>query len=98
MVRLGLVILLVVACSSSDSAPPPTTGCDGASLLPVPSDPAARGPWAVGVRTVAVGDLRTEVWYPASPGSDAGKETARYDIRTALPPAEAAKIPDDENP
>jgi predicted dienelactone hydrolase len=94
------MIMLLAACQSSDDSQPPatTTGCDGASLLPIPSDTAARGPWAVGVRTVQVGELRTEVWYPAAPGSDAGKETARYDIRMALPPAEAAKIPDDDNP
>jgi dienelactone hydrolase len=99
MVRLGYLLLLVVACESSDPKPTSTTtGCDGATLLPVSNDTSVRGPWTVGVRTVQVGALRTEVWYPAAPGSDAGQETARYDIRTALPPAEAAKIPDEDNP
>lgn len=71
-------------------------GCDGAKLRAVPRDPAMRGPWAVGARTVTIGGLRTEIWYPAPPGSDA--TPARYDIRTALPASEAAKIPDADNP
>lgn len=100
MVRLGILMMLLAACDSDPAQPggTTTTGCDGASLLPVNSDTSVRGPWAVGVRTVQVGSLKTEVWYPASPGSDAGKQTAHYDIREALPPAEAAKIPDDDNP
>lgn len=66
------------------------TGCDGATLLANPSDFAAPGPWAVGVKTVMVNGLRTEVWYPAPPGSDSGKTRERYDIRAELAPSEAA--------
>jgi hypothetical protein len=100
-----VVLLVLVACSSSvdDTAdvPPPGTevaGCDDARLLANPDDAAARGPWAVGVRTVTLAGLTVDVWYPAVPGSDAGKEPARYDIREALPLSEAAKIPDADNP
>ena len=73
-------------------------GCAGTTLLPVPADPTARGPGPVGAKTVAIGRLTTEIWYPATPGSDAGTSPATYDIRAQLPPAEAAKISDADNP
>lgn len=73
-------------------------GCDGATLLANPSDPKARGPWPVGVKTAMVGRLTVEVWYPAMPGSDTGKEKARYDIRAQLPASERSKISDTDNP
>ena len=75
-----------------------TEGCDGAPLLPVPADPALRGPWAVGARTVTIADRTTEIWYPAAPGAEAGKEPAIYDIRLHLPAEEQGKIPDEANP
>jgi len=86
---------------AGSGVPPPgttVTGCDGASLLANPADYAAPGPWPVGARTVMVGGLLTEVWYPATPGSDAGMTHARYDIRTELSTTEAAKISDTDNP
>lgn len=73
-------------------------GCDGVPLLPVPEDTSLRGPWPVGARAGVVDDLGLEVWYPATPGSEAGASKLRYDVRTALPEAEQAKIPDDANP
>ena len=75
-----------------------THGCAGATLLANPTDFAAPGPWPGGVKTVMVNGLVTEVWYPATPGSDAGKPPERYDIRAELSPTEAAKIPDTDNP
>lgn len=57
-----------------------------------------RGPWQVGAKTVRVGSLEAEIWYPAAPGSEATRERARYDIRKSLPDTEAAKIPDGDNP
>jgi hypothetical protein len=106
MSRLANVWLCILAsCSSSDDPGPddPTpgnevAGCEGAKLLASPADTAKRGPWAVGARTVDLGGLTVEVWYPAPPGADAGKDRARYDIRLALPASEAAKISDAENP
>jgi fermentation-respiration switch protein FrsA (DUF1100 family) len=94
---------LLLACSSTTSKPPDTvggeaTGCDGVPLLGNPADFAAPGPWPVGARTVMVGALPTEVWYPATVGSDASKTKERYDIRKELSATEAAKISDDENP
>jgi dienelactone hydrolase len=46
---------------------------------------------------VRIDDLTAEVWYPAPPGSDAGRPPVRYDLRTVMPAAEAAKIPDADN-
>jgi predicted dienelactone hydrolase len=93
------VVVALPACGDDPPADPTSTGCDGAALLPRPVDPAARGPWPVGARTVAVGRLaKVEVWYPATPGSEVGQPAARYDIREALPPAQRDTIPDADNP
>ncbi|WP_052548350.1 alpha/beta hydrolase family protein [Enhygromyxa salina] len=85
-----------------DGDPGPTPaqveGCDGASFYEVPADPAARGPWAVGAKTVVVDGLTTEIWYPAKWGSEAAVEPVTYDIRYALPESEQAKITDEKNP
>lgn len=87
----------------SSGAPPDPTGaaaegCDGARLLPVPEDTSLPGPWPVGARTVSFNGLTLEVWYPATPGSEAGVTPIEYDIRTSLPDAEQAKVPDASNP
>lgn len=97
------ITALGLACGGcgDDGGPtdPARTGCDGASLLPRSTDPAARGPWPVGARTVSVGRLsKVEVWYPATPGSEAGQPTARYDIREALNPMQRDTISDADNP
>lgn len=73
-------------------------GCTGGSFIPVPKDTSLPGPWPVGARTVAVGDLTVEVWYPAALASEAGQEKIRYDIRTGLPDAEQGKVSDADNP
>ncbi|HWB81928.1 MAG TPA: hypothetical protein VG755_43495 [Nannocystaceae bacterium] len=73
-------------------------GCPGTSLLANPSDPSQRGPWPVGVRTTTIDDLTVEVWYPATPGSDAGGAPVVYDIRLAIPESERMKISDADNP
>ena len=73
---------------------PEMTGCDGVKLYATPDDAAARGPWPVGAKTVKVGSLTAEVWYPAVRGSEAGKAQVVYDIRKWLPPPERRKIPD----
>ena len=78
--------------------PTDVTGCTGQTLYALPTDPSAPGPWPVGARTVTLAGLTTEVWYPAKLGSDAGKAKIVYDIREHLPPADAAKIPDSDNP
>jgi hypothetical protein len=99
-----LFLSILLGCESSPSDKPDdddtgdVVGCGETKLLANPSDFAARGPWAVGAKTAAIGSLTAEVWYPAPPGSDAGKATERYDIRKQLPASEAVKIPDADNP
>lgn len=77
---------------SPDASGPAPEGC-GSNLLPLPDDPAARGPWDVGVRTVKVGRLTAEIMYPAKPGSTAGLPEATYDPRDWLPESEREKVP-----
>jgi dienelactone hydrolase len=86
------------ATPATPATPFPALGpaCRGA-LPPLPADRAAAGPSPVGARTIHHDDLTIEVWYPARPGSERGVAPARYDLRTAMPPAEAAKIPDADN-
>jgi dienelactone hydrolase len=84
------------------SAPPAVVdGCGTTKLYQVPDDPGERGPWAVGVRTVKIpitgGMLTTEVWYPATLGSEIGMTQATYDLSSWLPAGEGAKIPASEN-
>jgi predicted dienelactone hydrolase len=73
-------------------------GCTGTKLYTVPEDTGARGPWPVGAKTVTVQGLVTEVWYPATLGSETGQTTIQYDIRKWLPVSEQMKIPDVDNP
>ena len=82
----------------ADGGPGDTVGCPGTKLYAVPEDTGARGPWPVGAKTVTVQGLATEVWYPATLGSEAGKEKIQYDIRKWLPVSEQQKIPDVDNP
>ena len=112
MLALSLVLALA-ACASPrarPASPPPAPvpaaasvasthlGCDGArwpGAADVPRE--RRGDRPVGARTVELSGLTLEVWYPARPGSDVGVPAAQYDLRTRMPPAEAAKIPDADN-
>jgi hypothetical protein len=86
-------------CTRTTVTPPPdVTACGTTKILTLPDDPGARGPWAVGARTVTVQGLRTEVWYPAKLGSEQCVGKIKYDIREHLPPADQSKIPDADNP
>jgi dienelactone hydrolase len=51
-----------------------------------------RGPWDVGVKTVKIGRLTTEVLYPAEPGSTMGKPEVKYDLRDWLPAEDRSKV------
>ncbi len=74
-----------------------TVGCDGTTLLAVPSDTSVRGPWAVGHLTTQFGTFpNVDILYPAVPGSEVGAEEVVFDIRTLLPPEEFAKIPESD--
>ena len=72
--------------------------CRGSTRPVVPEDPAVRGPWPVGARTVTVGRLTAEVFYPGRPGSEVGRPRVRYDLRKSLPASQQAGIPDQDNP
>jgi hypothetical protein len=84
--------------SSGGGEPAELVGsCPGTALRPRPADTAARGPWAVGVRTVQIEGLEAEVWYPAEdPGPRV--DPVVYDIRQWLPESEQDKISDADNP
>ncbi len=78
--------------SAGDDAGTSTTAGCGSSLLAVPSDPGARGPWKVGVQTVTIGRLTVEITYPAQPGSESGMPEVTYNASAFLPGTEATKI------
>lgn len=91
------------ASSSADTTTAgETTGgaqsCAGQDLRGLPDAFTERGPWTVGARTIAIAGRTVELWYPAAPGSEAGIEPIRYDIREHLPRSEQGKIADADNP
>jgi predicted dienelactone hydrolase len=79
------------------SSPPEVAGCGSARLLQAPDDPSKPGPWPVGVKTAKLTlsgvSANVEVWYPAAPGSDAGKTPASYDPVQWLPKSGQSQIP-----
>ena len=93
------VLAAAVALAGCDPGDlPRTETCDGGSLRPVSADPGERGPWTVGVRTVRVGELEVEVWYPAGRFPEATRRPAVYDLREQLPTAERGRISDRDAP
>lgn len=90
--------LALADAEPTDLGPPPPLDCSGSTLLARPNDTSLPGPWPVGARTATVAGLTVEVWYPATPGSEATSATISYDIREVLPVTERSKIPDDDNP
>jgi hypothetical protein len=77
--------------------PADVAGCAGSVLYANPAEGDERGPWPVGVRTVDLDGLVTEVWYPAVRDSHVDVRRVLYDVRDWLPPGEATKIPNDAN-
>lgn len=72
-------------------------GCEGSTLLAVPDDATQRGPWPVGDKTIQFGRFSAvEVFYPAQPGSEQGKQPVTFDLRKFLPKDEQSKVPDAE--
>jgi pimeloyl-ACP methyl ester carboxylesterase len=69
-------------------------GCTGAKLPKVPTDTAARGPFAVGLKTVRAAGVTADVYYPAAPASAEGKPAAAFDLREHLPAELAERIKD----
>jgi hypothetical protein len=96
----GVVIVDAGGCGTNVVAPPeaPSAACGVTKTYVLPDDPGAKGPWAVGARTVTIQGLTTEIWYPAKLGAEQCKTKVKYDIREHLPPADQKKIPDSDNP
>lgn len=88
IVLLSILLFAAIACDMPVQPPvqqPTQTAC-GSEMLAVPSDPAETGPWPAGTRTItSIGNFKTQIWYPAQPGSEAGKQKFKYDMREYLP-------------
>jgi dienelactone hydrolase len=69
----------------------PAVGDCGANMLDVPDDLHMRGPWDAAVRTLKAGRVTLELFYPAPPGSGAGKPEATYNHSDWLPEQEKSK-------
>ncbi|MCJ8502813.1 alpha/beta hydrolase family protein [Desulfatitalea alkaliphila] len=92
LLQKGIVLLAVMAaaCLLTTACVPgggddPGTNEPASRLREVPDDPGEKGPWPVGSRTVTISGLKTGVWYPALPGSEAGKPKDWIDTREYMP-------------
>jgi predicted dienelactone hydrolase len=93
------------AADVPDDAPPlvPANELNGVLYEPPAcADYGPYGPHVVGVTTLMLdeGDRQVgvEVFYPAEPGSEAGRARFAYDMREWLPEGDRAAIPDDAAP
>jgi len=59
--------------------------CTATKLRAIPTDPKAEGPWPVGSKSITISGLSAEVWYPATPGSQAGKTHDSYCMKDYIP-------------
>lgn len=59
---------------------------------------AERGPFEVGVTTLALDDREVEVWYPANRGAVVGEVTDRYFIKDFTSPVVQSLLPPEVNP
>jgi hypothetical protein len=68
----------------------------------VNADPAVRGPWPVGARSVRLplgtGSAMAEIWYPAKLGSEVAKDKHVYDYIAWLPPEAQEDVPAADRP
>lgn len=72
--------------------------CSLSQLPQMPIDPSERGPFVVGSRTVTIGDMKCQMWYPAVNGSEAGKEVKvidLHDLQEYMPDVLVGENPDD---
>ncbi len=95
---LVFATLAGLAGCADTGAPNIVESCSGQVLRARPKDPGAPGPWPVGALTTTLGGIRTEVWYPAVPGSQNGHDPVTYDIREHIPEKDRSKVSDAENP
>lgn len=83
--------------AASTTAPTTSTAAPIATAATRPGGPTAYagdGPYPVGVLEVDNSGSPMTVWYPAEPGSEAGRERAAYDMRDELPAGEQPAIAD----
>lgn len=92
-----VALVLTTACADSGDANI-VESCSGQVLRARPKDPGQPGPWPVGALTTTLGGIRTEVWYPAVPGSQKGRDPVVYDVRDHIPEKDRGKVPEDQNP
>ncbi len=84
-VLLCFAAVAVFNACDDDGSSIGTAACGNTILRTIPADTSVQGPWSVGSRTVEVEGLTTEVWYPAVPGSEAGKSKDWIDTKDYLP-------------
>jgi pimeloyl-ACP methyl ester carboxylesterase len=98
MTRTGLLGKTCVMVSICFTAALTLAGCSGSSV-DESSTPkyAGKGPYAVGVTTLGLGDREAEVWYPADPGATAGHDTTSYVSFEVLPQAIVDILPPELN-
>jgi hypothetical protein len=92
-----VALVLTTACADSGDANI-VESCSGQVLRARPKDPGQPGPWPVGALTTTLGGIRTEVWFPAVPGSQKGRDPVVYDVRDHIPEKDRGKVPEDQNP
>ena len=94
-VLIVTLALGAAACSSDagDAAPPDTTSPTESTDNMTPQRFDERGPYAVGVTTISLGDRETEVYYPADPSTTDGKPTDSYRTADVFPETLRAFIP-----
>jgi dienelactone hydrolase len=90
------------APAATDTALPTATASPSLTPTETPDESsiaayAGRGPYAVGVTTLNIGDRDIEVWYPLDPGTEAGHDKASYASFTVLPEAIQQLLPPDLN-
>lgn len=96
MLLLALA-LLAAACGSGSGSSSGTT----APTIAAPTDQAVYegpGPYVPGTTTLDLNGRKVEVWYPADPGTEAGKTKDVFDITTILPDAVKSLVPPELNP
>jgi predicted dienelactone hydrolase len=87
-VAIGLAIVVVVGASAA----PVSAARSTAPRLAAPAY-EGRGPYEVGVTTIADGDRKIEVFYPAKAGSTDGRRRATYLQTDPIPPEVLAGLP-----
>lgn len=76
-----------------ESTAPPTTEAPTTTATPAPASFLGRGPFAVGVKTLTLGDRLSEVYYPVDPDTVAGQPTEIFDSLSVFPESLQALIP-----